>query len=61
VKSDKPSLAHGDPEVRARFVRRLVLAELLARPGEGPLAPRFPLLPARRPAFQAGEPGEREP
>jgi hypothetical protein len=47
VKIETPTLAHGDAELRARFVRRLVLAELLARRGEGPLAQRFPLRPPR--------------
>jgi len=47
VKVETPSLAHGDATARARFVRRLVLAELIARRGEGPLAPRFPLRPVR--------------
>jgi hypothetical protein len=51
VKTEPSILARDDAEGRARFVRRLVLAELLARRGEGPLAPRFPLrpVPARAP------------
>jgi hypothetical protein len=50
VTLEKPDLAHTRAEARARFLRRLVLAELLARRGEGPLAPRFglkPLCPVR--------------
>ena len=34
---------------RAELMRRLILAEVLARRGEGPLAPRFPALQLRRP------------
>jgi hypothetical protein len=48
VKIETPNLAHGDASARQRFIRRLVLAELLARRGEGPLAPRFPLRPPPR-------------
>jgi hypothetical protein len=55
VKVEKPSLPRGEQEARERFVRRLVLAEVIARRGEGPLAPRFALRPARVDARAAAE------
>ena len=39
-------------ETRAELLRRLMLAEVIARRGEGPLAPRFPSL-AQRLAIRA--------
>ncbi len=51
------------------LVMRLILGELLARPGEGPLARKKPLRPlpprevgaALTSAHDSGEPGERAP
>jgi hypothetical protein len=33
---------------RAELVRRLIMAEIIAHRGEGPLAPRFPIEQLRR-------------
>jgi|GEM_PF-6325443 len=45
----------GKPLSKRALLLRLVLAEALARPGEGPLAPRFPLPARRSPVRDASE------